>query len=282
VELVVTPSAEHLDVDARHLVSHPQNGTRQFPDSEVYVQLGDLDDVEEVLLIHSGQPHPNRGLAFLYGALAALAERECSLSVLFPYVPYGRQDKAFYEGTVNYVRSIFRVLTEHYGVERIYAIDPHFSHREWVREVPLEVLRAFPLVEQQVEMDDYVVVGPDLGAVERFGVAGFEKERASAVEVELSGELAVAGQNVLVFDDLVATGTTMVEAFHRLKEQGAETVQAAAVHGVLPEGIQRVGDTYDALYLTNTIASDAATVRVEPLIRRVVAGGGAPSTTDEK
>jgi len=263
-------------------VSHPQNGTRQFPDSEVYVQLGDLDDVEEVLLVHSGQPHPNRGLAFLYGALAALAERECSLSVLFPYVPYGRQDKAFYEGTVNYVRSIFRVLTEHYGVERIYAIDPHFSHREWVREVPLEVLRAFPLIEQHVEMDDYVVVGPDLGAVERFGVAGFEKERASAVEVELSGELAVAGQNVLVFDDLVATGTTMVEAFHRLKAQGAETVQAAAVHGVLPEGIQRVGDTYDALYLTNTIAGDAATVRVEPLIRRVVAGGGAPSATDEK
>ncbi|RLM53919.1 hypothetical protein DVK02_10860 [Halobellus sp. Atlit-31R] len=282
VEPLVTPSAEHLDVDARRLASHPQNGTRAFPDGEVYVQLPALDDADEVVVIHSGQPTPNRGLAYLYGALSALADRDHAVSVLFTYVPYGRQDEAFYEGTLNYARSICRLLSRHYDVERIYAVDPHFGHREWVSEVPLSVLRAFPHLRQQIEMDDYVVVGPDLGAVERFGVPGFEKERAGAADVTLSGDLPVDGRNVLVFDDLIATGTTMVRAFHRLKTQGAKTVQAAAVHGVLPDGVQRVRDAYDALHLTNTIERDAATVGIEPVLRPVFAGDDGPATSDRQ
>jgi ribose-phosphate pyrophosphokinase len=273
MDLVVTPSAEHLDVDALKLALHPQNESRRFPDGEVYVQLEGLAAAENVALIHAGQPHPNRGLAYLYGTLELLCESDRSVTVVFSYVPYCRQDETFYGGTLNYVRSVLRMLTQYHGVEEIYAVDPHFSHREWLREFPLEVLRAFPLVRDRVAMDDYVVVGPDLGAVERFGVPGFEKDRESAYEVELAGRLDVEGKNVLVFDDLIATGETMVAAFDRLKEQGAETVEAAAVHGVLEEGVRRVRKAYDSLYLTNTIANDAANVRIEPMIEEIVDRG---------
>lgn len=266
MDAIVTPSAEHLDVDARRLELHPRDERRRFPDGEVYVQLDGVESLDEVVVIHAGQPHPNRGLAYLHGTLELLAENECSVDLVFSYVPYCRQDRAFYEGTLNYARSLLRKVTRYYGVDRIYAVDPHFSHREWFDEFPVEVLRAFPRIQDAVEMDGYVVVGPDLGAVERFGIQGFGKERAGAYDVELSGELDVAGENVLVFDDLVATGGTMVEAVERLREQGAATVQAAAVHGVLDDGVRRVRDACDALYLTNTIANDAASVRIEPLI----------------
>lgn len=265
MDFIVTPSAEHLDIDALQLTLHPQNESRCFPDDEVYVQLEELDAVKRAVLIHAGQPHPNQGLAYLYGTLELLEAHDCLVTLVFSYVPYCRQDKAFYDGTLNYVQSILQKVTQYYGVERIYAVDPHFSHRDWVRDVPLDILRAFPLIQDHVAMNDYVVVGPDLGAVERFGVPGFEKDRESAYEVELSGSLDVEGKNVLVFDDLIATGGTMVTAFDRLKEQGAKTVEAAAVHGVLDEGVQRVRDTYEALYLTNTIMNDVANVRIEPL-----------------
>ncbi|QLG61861.1 ribose-phosphate diphosphokinase [Halorarum salinum] len=280
MDLVVTPSAEHLDVDAHRLAPHPRDGSRTFPDDEVYVQLAGLDSLDDVVLIHAGQPRPNRGLAYLHGTLELLVENDCSVTLAFSYVPYGRQDEAFYEGTLNYARSILRKLTGYYGVDRIYTVDPHFGHRDWVREVPLEVLHAFPAIRNHVSMDDYVVVGPDLGAVERFGVPGFEKVRGSAHDVELTGELDVDGRDVLVFDDLIATGGTMVEAFRRLKNQGAGTVQAAAVHGVVDEGVRRVRDTYDALYLTNTVANDAANVRIERTMLDGVLGEDAPSDTD--
>lgn len=63
---------------------------------------------------------------------------------------------------------------------------------------------------------------------------------------KLTGQFDVDGKNVLVFDDLISTGRTMVEAFHRLKKQGAKKVQAAAVHGVLDEGVQWVRDASDS------------------------------------
>lgn len=270
MNVVVTPTAEHLDIDARRLLKHPQNGTRVFPDDEVYVQLDGIESRDRVVLVHAGQPHPNRGLAYLYGILDLLRENDCPVTLLFTYVPYCRQDAAFYDGTLVYARSLLRLVTTHYGVDRVYAVDPHFEHRDWVQELPLERLAAFPLIQDQVKMDEYVVVGPDLGATKRFDVSGFEKVRKGASDIALEGELDVSGRDVLVLDDLVATGGTMEGAYERLKEQGADTVQAAAVHGVLEDGIQRVQETYDAFYLTNTIDTDAANVRIEPLLQEVI------------
>lgn len=270
MEYVLTPTAEHFDLEARRLASHPHNDTRTFPDGEVYVQLEDVDAIDHATVVHAGQPDPNRGLAYLYGLLDLLAERDCPTTLVFSYVPYCRQDRDFHGGTLNYARSLLRTVTDCYAVERVLAIDPHFSHRSWFRSFPIERLRAWPLIEARVEMDDYVVVGPDLGAVERFDVEGFEKSRHGAYDVELSGSLAVDGRNVLVFDDLVATGGTMVRAYRRLKEQGAATVQAAAVHGVIDDGVRRVSEIYDGFYLTNSVASDAATVSIEPLLEDAV------------
>ncbi|WP_254526070.1 ribose-phosphate diphosphokinase [Natrinema caseinilyticum] len=271
MDIIVTPSAEHLEIDAVQLDSHPQNESRLFPDGEVYVQLESVDDVDAALVVHSGQPHPNRGLAYLSGLLELLTEHDVLLSLCFTYVPYGMQDESFYPGTLNYARALLNRVTR-YPVRQVYAVDPHFSHRDWAASFPITHLHAFPLVQERVneDLDDFVVVGPDLGAVDRFGIPGFEKTRSGAYEVELEGELDVEGRNVLVFDDLIETGGTMVAAYDRLTRQGADTVVAAAVHGVVDEGIRRVRDTYDGLYLTNSIARDAANVSIEPLVRTVL------------
>lgn len=273
MELVVTPSAEHLDLDALRLNQHPENDSRRFPDGEVFVQLETVDAIENALVIHSGQPSPNRGLAYLYGLLDLLEEHDVPVTLCFTYVPYGRQDASFYPGTVNYARTLLETVTDWYGVREVYAVDPHFGHRDWIAAYPLTHLHAFPLIQERVDtdLDEYVVVGPDLGAVDRFGIPSFEKTRKGAYEVELEGELDVEAANVLVFDDLIETGGTMVAAYDRLKAQGAETVVAAAVHAVLDDGVQRVRATYDTLYLTNTVATDAATVSIEPLVRNIVA-----------
>ena len=66
MDVLLTPSAEHLDLDGHRLAHHPSNDRRQFPDGEVYVQLPDVES-DQVALVHAGQPHPNRGLAYLYG-----------------------------------------------------------------------------------------------------------------------------------------------------------------------------------------------------------------------
>ncbi|XVH33695.1 ribose-phosphate diphosphokinase (plasmid) [Haloferacaceae archaeon DSL9] len=274
MQIITTPSAEHLDLDAIRLEPHPRNDSRLFPDDEVFVRVESIEAVERAFVVHSGQPHPNRGLAFLYGVLDLCAEHGIPVTLCLTYAPYGMQDKPFYPGTVTYARTFLKAVTECYDVQRVYAVDPHFSHRDWVDAYPLRSLHAFPLIQERVDADlnEYVVVGPDLGAVDRFGIPGFEKTRTGASDVELRGELDVDRKNVLVFDDLIETGGTMVAAYDRLKEQGAETVTAASVHAVLDEGVRRVKATYDGFYATNTIATEVSNVSIEPLVRDVVRG----------
>lgn len=264
--IICTPQASHLDTAATGLQPHPDNQTLQFPDGEVYVHL-DLDGVEQASVVHSGIPEPNTGLMYLFGVLERLREDGVDAEVAFSYMPYGMQDEDFFSGTLNYARALLRKLEGYYGVEQVYAVDAHFSHRGWVDSFSFRGLDAFPLIQEAVSMEEYVVIGPDLGAVERFGIEGFEKEREDAETVRLDGEVDVEGRNVLVFDDIIETGGTMAAAYDTVQEAGAERIEAAAVHGVLEEGVERVQETYDQLYLTNTIDRETATVGIEPLIR---------------
>ncbi|MFB6076853.1 MAG: ribose-phosphate diphosphokinase [Candidatus Nanohaloarchaea archaeon] len=281
--ILTTPATAHLDLDVASLQPHPETGDHRFPDGEVYVQVPDID-ADRVTVVHSGQPDPNTGLMWLYGALAALRERGIARDVILTYPPYGRQDTTFFDGTLNYARELLRTLVQDHGAGTVHVVEPHFAHRDWLGDMPVEVLHAFDRIDDAVMMDDYMVVGPDLGAVERFrvfgedadratpadgassGIEGFEKERHGG-DVSITGDLDVAGENVLVFDDMIATGGTMAAAYDELVDQGADRIEAAAVHGVLQEGVDRVASTYDALHLTNTIDRDAATVGIEPLLR---------------
>ncbi len=261
---ILTPSAEHLGLDGETLRLHPGDDTRVFPDGEVYVSLPEIPD--DPVVVHSGQPHPNQGLAFLDGVLARCREADTTPAVAFTYLPYGRQDARFHPGTVNAARHLLHRLDTCHGVDRILLVDPHCGHRDWIDDVPVDQVHAFPLLMDAVDLDDPVVVGPDRGAVRRFGIPGFAKDREGPRDVSVSGDLDVAGRDVVVFDDIIATGGTMEAAYEELVAQGAERVEAVAVHGVLDEGVERVADTYDALHLTNTIAQDRETVGIEPLL----------------
>lgn len=264
--VLVTPWADHLALDAATFDQHPDNDAFVFPGGEVYVQLADVASMEQATVVHSGWK-PNAGLQFLYGALDLLRAHDVETTVLFTYMPYSRQDAAFYERAVNQAQAVLRKLAAYYGVEQVIGIDAHFAHRAWVDDSPFMNVHVFEQVQQAVDMEDYVVIGPDAGAADRFGITGLAKERQNAYDVAVSGDVDVAGRNVLLFDDIIATGETMVSAYNSLKEQGAATVAAAAVHGVMADGVDRVNRTFDDLFLTNTIPRDAANVRIEPVIR---------------
>ncbi|MDY6776580.1 MAG: ribose-phosphate diphosphokinase [Candidatus Nanohaloarchaea archaeon] len=264
---VLTPTAEHLDLDAETLDRHPNDDSLEFPDGEVYVQLEGVEDVEDALVVHSGAPGPNTGLMHLFGTLELLRENDVDVEVMFTYFPYGMQDEEFFPGTLNYASSILRKLEEYYRVEEIHAVDAHFAHRDWTSDYGFHNLNSFPWIRDERGIEDRVVMGPDLGAVERFGIPGFEKERKGSRQVEMKGEMDVEGEDVVVFDDIIETGTTMLEAHDALKEEGAETVEAAAVHGVMEEGVDRVAERFDRLHLTNTVESEHADVDIEPFLR---------------
>ncbi|RLG14134.1 MAG: hypothetical protein DRN71_03555 [Candidatus Nanohalarchaeota archaeon] len=293
--IVPTKSAEHV---AKSLLKKGQNvaftgvnkdGLREFPDGEIYVKVNDVDRLcgERVVVLHCGQPDANGGLMELYSVLEVLnkpvesrhivgkeyeyssLKKPASVEVFFLYFPYGMQDKVFETGECNMAESVVRMLTSYYDVSKIYVMDAHFEGGEWTGKYPLVYVKARDAIGDAMHKDgilDAVMVAPDLGAQTRLDISGFSKKRNNSFDVELSGhesiEERVKGKTVVVWDDLIETGGTMCKASESLGKMGAKSVVAAATHGVLLKGIERINGAYSKLYLTNTIDTKYANVDV--------------------
>ena len=89
------------------------------------------------------------------------------------------------------------------------------------------------------------------------GLAIIDKRRMSPEETEVMNILGkVKGKNAILVDDLVATGGSLIEAIHALKEQGVHSVYAAVSHGLLSgNAIERINGCADLqeLVISNSI-----------------------------
>jgi len=252
-----------------------KDGKRSFPDGELYtrVPVEKIGPEENVVVLHSGQPNPNEGLVELYSVIYALEEEAIRPKLFFSYFPYSRQDKVFKTGEPNMTRKLLEDLSEH--SEEIYIIDFH-SNEDWVEKLGIKKVSAVSLLKQRVEKTygQLEYFSPDKGGEKRTDIKGAEKDRNGSrkVEIKLSREdkKRAKGKNAAVLDDIISTGKTMCNTYKELKSAGAKKIIAIATHGVLPEGIERVKNTYDDLILANTINRKEANVNVSPLILKEI------------
>ena len=122
---------------------------------------------------------------------------------------------------------------------------------------------AMPLIGEYYKGKEVVMISPDLGSLNRVKVASsyagcefdyLEKSRISAEKVEIKPKsLDVKGRDVVIVDDIISTGGTIVEATKVLKNLGAKSVECACVHAVL------AGDALNRLFnagVKRVIATD--------------------------
>lgn len=307
--IIPTSSAEHIGAKLKALgagvmfLDKNKDGKGVFPDGEVYARISGVGSLagKRAVVLHSGMPGPNRGLIELFNVLRILKEpaesREAgnkkyaytklakpkSVEVFFLYFPYGMQDKIFQTGEAGMAEHLMDILTKYYGVKRIYAIDLHSSEAEWLNKYPVVMLTAEAEILEALEKDgltDVVRVAPDLGSQVRLGITGFDKKRINSFEVEMqaSKKIDVGGKVAVVWDDLIETGGTMVRAKDKLLGLGAKEVVAAATHGVMPTGVERVCGAYSRLYLSNTINVPEANVDVSGMVLEAINEGEKPKS----
>jgi phosphoribosylpyrophosphate synthetase len=87
--------------------------------------------------------------------------------------------------------------------------------------------------EKQFRFNKAILVTPDEGAQERYQIKGFGKNRENSFKVDITGDLDVRNKQVIVVDDLTKTGSTLLKAADRLRNQGADDVGMVVAH-VLP------------------------------------------------
>ncbi|NJE43331.1 ribose-phosphate diphosphokinase [Thermococcus sp. GR6] len=273
--IVVGSGARHLEDEIRKLGGEVLDvEIKKFPDGEKYVRV--LGSGDEALVVQSTFKPQDENLIELLLIGDALRERDFGkLNAIVPYLAYSRQDRVTKEGEPISVRAIMRALGLYY--DELYVFDLH--NPETLRFFPGKAVNLSParaIAEYFGEkLGDGIILAPDKGARERARAVAeklgleyshFEKRRISPTEVQMwPVDIDVKGKNVLIVDDIISTGGTMVRAANLLREMGAEKIFVAATHGVFAEGaIERVGKAVDELAVTNTIPTPVSKISIVP------------------
>jgi ribose-phosphate pyrophosphokinase len=246
----------------------PSRLTR-FADDCLEVQLLSNCRERDVFLIQPlsapVQEHLVELLLMLDAARGASAAR---VTAVIPYYAYARSDKK----TMPRVSIAGRLIADLFvtaGASRILTVTLHAPQVHGFFSVPADHLHALREIAAHFRGQDLsgmVVVSPDLGNARQASllarmlglpVAAGAKERHSDSSVTISSIIGdVAGRDVIVLDDEIARGTTIMELLVKLREQGAGTVRIACTHGLFRDGaLKRIAAEPEVteIVCTNTV-----------------------------
>ena len=260
------PLAEEI---AKHLrLSLADADVSRFSDGEVFVQINENVRGADVFVIQPTCPPVNDTLMELLVMLDALKRASAQrITAVLPYYGYARQDRKVQPRVPISAKLVADLLTAA-GCQRVLALDLHAGQIQGFFNIPVDHLFAAPVVIDYLgkkDLADPVVVAPDAGGVERAraiakriraGLAIIDKRREGnnvSVFMHLIGE--VRGKDVVIIDDMIDTGGTLIQAVEALKREGARRMLACGVHPVLSGGaIARIENSpLEEVIVTNSI-----------------------------
>lgn len=262
----------------------------RFPDGEMRVTVG---PAASTTIIYASLDQPNdKLLAILFAAEALRRGGANRLVLLAPYLCYMRQDAAFHDGEAISQRAVGRLIAA--TVDRVITVDAHLHRTADISAVfpgieaeNLSAMAAIASALRQAGIDPAtIVIGPDAESrpwvsdlADRLGLAHTVAQKIRrgdrAVEISFAEAGLVAGRPVLLVDDIVSSGGTLIACAKALTGAGATTIDAIITHALFPSqmaadfaaaGIRSVRSTSSVPHPTNAIPLDdilATALRVE-------------------
>lgn len=267
-------------------VMEPNIEIKAFPDGDSYVRIENLSACKgkEVRLFHRLYPDQNSSIFIALLMLDTLKRAGAKTTLVSPYLPYSRQDKTFKEGEALSAEALCSMLA-HAGAEKLVTLDCHFLKKEGEFEyggLKIKNISANRLLVEHAKSklgEELEIISPDEGAnylVTAFGGKSMKKLRGEYEEgkvahrkiEKMEREFDVEGKNVLIIDDMISTGGTMIKAIGNVRNGGAKKVLCAATHGFFMKGsLEKLRDVSDGVFTTDSIQNDAAEVSFMPLLK---------------
>ena len=291
--LIVGPASQILGIRiAEGLdISYYNTETKTFPDGENYLRIN-LDDDSliagtEVIIVQSTGPssdeNQNGRLIELLMMIEAVKRMGASkIVVVIPYLAYARQDSVFRPGECEFAQLVLKLL-DSMRIDELYVVDIH--SQKTLEEIQckcinIDSMKLLADYIKSLNVKDIVVVAPDKGAVERskafakyFGedvpVDYFEKTRdVKTGDITMSGKLSLKNKDVVISDDIIATGGTMAKAIKLSKDGGANRVFAVATHALLLQNakFKIIKAGADEIIGTDSIDNEASKVSLTKAI----------------
>ena len=241
----------------------------RFSNDNLRVQIQENVRERDVFVVQSFTEPVSEHIMELMITLDALRSASAQrITAVIPYYSYARSDKKD-APRISITGRLIADLLQTAGANRVLTMDLHADQVHGFFSVPVDHLTAVSMIAEhfrnRYDLSNMVAVATDAGGAKRTGrfseklgipMAIIDKRRVSDTAVKqghVVGE--VAGRDVVIFEDEIATAGTLVSSVATLKAAGARTVHAAATHGVLcGPAIERLRDAaIDSIVVTNTV-----------------------------
>jgi ribose-phosphate pyrophosphokinase len=241
----------------------------EFSNENIFVRVLENVRQKDVFILQPLSTPVNRSVMELLIMIDAFKRASAGrITAVLPYYGYGRSDKKD-QPRVPITARLLANLIETAGADRLLTIDLHAGQIQGFFNIPVDELTALYLLSRyfkERDLTDTTVLATDVGDAKRARniarqlgtpLAVVDKERMGNEErvsaLALIGE--VAGQHVIIPDDEIDTGGTILAAARIAFERGAKSVTAACVHPILSgQAAARICESdIEELVVTDTI-----------------------------
>lgn len=219
----------------------------RFANDNLFVQIDENVREQDVFVLQTARPPVSEHLVELCIMIDALKHASARrITAVIPYYFYARSDKKDMP-RISITARLVADLLQTAGAHRVLTMTLHSEQTQGFFSMPSDQLSAVPLIcdyFRDWDLSDFVVVAPDAGSARRAGtyaarlglpMAIGDKRRLTDGTVEIRCVVGdVRGKRILLFDDEIATGGSMLNLARFLQEcYDVTEVYAGAAHGVL-------------------------------------------------
>lgn len=244
---------------------------KSFSDKETYVKINENVRGRDVFLVQPTSPPANENLMELLIMIDACQRASAQrITAVIPYYGYARQDRKDQPRVPITAKLVANLITTA-GADRILTLDLHVDQIQGFFDIKVDHLFAAPVIIdyfRKKKLENLIVLSPDVGGLRRarayakrlkVPLAVVDKRRPIVGEAEvihIVGE--VEGKQVLIVDDMIDTGGTLLAAVDVLLEKGATEIYAACTHPILSgDSCRKVQESaIKEMIVTDTIPLD--------------------------
>lgn len=242
---------------------------KQFADREYYIQVLEKIKNKKVFVLAETLPPADNILKTLILINALKSNKAKKIHLIIPYFGYGKQDKIDRPGapiSAKLMANIYKTA----GANKIICLDLHSPLVQRFIGPNLVHINLVPLVAKyfkKLNIKNLAVVSPDAGGVKRakefaklIGLKKIAKGKKFRPEHDVAKIVKIKGQvkdkNIVIVDDFVQSGGTLIAAAHALKKNGAKNIYVALTHGILtPLAVSRLNKSpIKQIFQTDTIS----------------------------
>ncbi|HJJ21769.1 MAG: ribose-phosphate pyrophosphokinase [Crenarchaeota archaeon] len=258
---------------------------RIFDDGESKITLNGEISKKRAIVVQSIYPPVDTNLIQALSLISKAKETSSEVIAVIPYMGYARQDREFLPGEIITMKVLGK-LFKGAGASKIIVVDIHsmvgFKHFK----LKTKNVSAIPELVQYIKklsLKNPLVVSPDQGGIQRakefakelgLEYIALEKTRdrkTGRVQIKTKN-IDVASRDLILVDDMISSGGSIVKATQFLKKQKCKKVYVACTHALLmndaEKRIKKAGVT--KIFSANTIPGKTSIVDISNAIAKAI------------